>query len=93
MAKTLQEIDDAIRAEPDFYKLSVFRGAAKYEFFETPTLEAARIKAREVHTTKPVGIYAVKGESAAHVENYPDLPLYESAKDRAKREKKNAKAR
>ena len=65
------------------YRCTVFRGSGVHDGADAATLPEARVEAVKLYRGRyPVGIYLIYDGGETFVENYPDRPLYMSAKDR-----------
>lgn len=83
--RTRDEDTALVIASADYFTAVAFRGRARYDRVEVPSLEAAREAAAGLYVNRPVGIYAVaRVEGSArevHIENWePKIKRMENKK-------------
>ena len=59
--------ENRVRANPEYFVATVFRGRRTYDRLEAPTLEAACTAAERLYEDRPVMIYAVIGRAQAMI--------------------------
>ena len=57
--------ENRVKANPEYFVATAFRGSRTYERREVTTLEDAFIAAAEIYEDRPVMIYAVAGQGQA----------------------------